>query len=366
MPKPYDVTIGELRQSFETFPSMQSFVASYVEPVIPPPNPNPIPPVGEAFPTQEMINDRFIAQIPYSPDYVLGTGYPEPRNFLEAQWHSCQEFNLDSCRHLHVGLSTPREISGWTYFDIRLIPFHYAGTTISSISATWRGGNRIILLPATVKSSVPGLLSIPITDDHPAPIIVPMCIDTRMDVNDGARALEIDVKLHRPNEAPVNIRLLAGTIFVRNGKATVTNVGGAFGAEGWTSSTDTGGSTTGYMHVDIRNLRRFDTEPELINGNMLCQGLNSTRIIEALVTVDPNLHTHPPSYGQIVVPMTRVQWSGTPPSIKWKPILFNQPTLNFGQRLMARISDTGKDANGNPVMPEAAATLFVCTIGKGV
>src|SRR5688500_2623930 len=63
------------------------------------------------------------ASLPRQPKACWLTGddcYPEPRNFIEAQWHESPIGDLDRARHIHLGAALPRIVRGVVRVDLRV------------------------------------------------------------------------------------------------------------------------------------------------------------------------------------------------------------------------------------------------------
>lgn len=352
---------------------------------------------GQDDPYQLALRATTRAELPTEPVYgwetlTSGIGYPEPRGPIEAQGHLSATYDANASRHLHVLCATPKRISGRALIECRLRFFHAQNFRLVGVHVTWRGGPVTVVQPSPAKlasSQLDGIYNDLMTE-HMEDRYLAILLDTTVDPNDGFRALEIDVKGKMPDGRSDNIRLLGGKIEVFNARPTRKDVSGAYGAEYWLSNTATQ-TSTGYIHIEIQNPRRFDTDPYTTTTSLLGKGTNDLRRdMLLLATVNPNLHLHPTTdeewaqmYGYVLTgpfdPRTsigvpaprRVQWSldkdGTlQPSVKWLPLQVSQPTLNVGDRLMVRGTDPGIAADGSITRPEGTiGSLFVVTLGKG-
>ena len=356
----------------------------------------------ESFPTQAEINARYTAQQPFSPDgWLDGTGYPEPRRVLGAQWHTCKQqifalnadgtpnlysyiYDFNTCQHAHVEVGLQRTLRGWTCWDVRLFAFDYQGSVFDQLNLTWRGGPYVKRLPTVFKSTVPGKLQVLITEPMQT-LYVPVCLDTRSDPYDGSRAPEFDLQISRKDTVPAMARLLGCTVYVANGNPTTkltgyrtdgtpiykpASVSGKCGAEGWTSKGFNGEPATfPYVHLEESGFPQFDTDPLPVSASMTgAENGFPPRDLFLMATIDPDLHARPTNYGQVLMgnypaPHTVPKPDG---GFKWLPVTFTPPAIAGGHRYVFRVSDSGLNADGSDTLHDgAAAVLFSIKVGKG-
>jgi len=324
------------------------------------------------------------ANLPTAPKECWLTGndcYPEPRNFIEGQWHqtTTDEMTFDYSKHWHMGAAFPYMTSGVIRIDLRLLPFHRAGEVFENVRDVKLencGGYCPRLLPAPYKSTVPGLFKVPITDNHPAPFYVPIYIDSRNAPYDGPDTIKISSSVSfRDAEGLVrgaNLSMVV-EVYLRNGKpCRVTPCpapkpnGGRISLNGWINATThldglPAPSPFGYLNIVAYDVRRFDTAP-MDRPIDLRLPSRAGHLATLLATKNPDLHTHPPNYGNVMydqaLSFTKVKWPQQDAAV-----LLQQPVQVPGDRLVFRHADYTPAVDSG--ITSAGATLIAVTLGKG-
>ena len=304
--------------------------------------------------------------------WTTGEGYPEPRQFIEAQWHDAPDDNLEQARHFHLGAAVPRVARGVFRLDLRVVTFHHFSGIFAGIrKALIRvPGGAARYLPAPVKPRAPGTYNTPLTQ-HMHEFYVPLYFDTRSAREDGTHLMEIDATMVRDDGRTQNVRLQV-PIYLDNGdtpvldgktglpalnadgqpiKRTLVNRGGAPGAEGWISNTVEASAPFGYLRTSLRNVRRFEDEAPALPLEVHSNALPGASV-DQMVTINPDLHKHPPLQGTVIVDRNEIFVKKAITSV------MNQPPMIAGDRLMARTAVTGTEEG-------AGATLLVVTLGSG-
>lgn len=290
------------------------------------------------------------------------SGYPERRNFLEAQWHDAASGNLDEARHLHIGACIPEQVSGIFQIDWRIVTFHWSDATFLGIRKNpIRTGDGIVkLMPAPYSARLPGSVRVPLTE-HMHKLWLPVRYDTRKMLTDGAKLMECDVDIQRKDGVHHLVRIQIPLTFVNGeGRSVVNSGAGYYAVESWMTKVVDGVEVSpfGYLRGELFNFlsgttykpRRFESQSETAYY-WRAKSNKAARTITAMAVVDPDLHQHPPFYGTVVLPDTKAPAAST--------IFSVFPTLHAGNRLMFRSADQ------TPGLPDGAgASLFILTIGK--
>jgi hypothetical protein len=302
-----------------------------------------------------VVDDRFatlatIAPTP-SPGWVTGDGYPEPRNFIEAQWHEAHDGNLDKARHIHLGAAMPRIVKGMVRLDLRVQHFHFQGATFDSIRKVVVRTPQYVakVMPAPKNPEKMGLFQIPITE-HLQQTYVPVDLDFRSVLEDGWFLMEIDASTRRADGRTVNVRLQTKIYVANNGTLPDTIVNHA-AVETWLSTTALLRNTFGYLRVEANGLRRFESDP-LVEPAVKVKGrLDQEHSL--LAAINPDLHQHPPSYGQVTVDQYV-----DPVTPKKEPLRLFGLALSPGDGLLLRFGAFDPTEG-------AGASLILVRIGKG-
>ena len=363
--------------SFRTMKKLNAYVAKLSDPAppvpapdpTPPPHPTPEPNAGPqphpdlepdpqpAQPPQPGPTPGWptVKQLPTTPLSCWTTGqgcYPEPRNFIEAQWHEAPNNNLDQARHIHLGAAFPRVFKGIVRLDLRVVAFHMEGAQFEGIrKALIRVEGHRRLLPEPWKKGKQGLFKTRVTK-HLQEFYVPLYLDVTHAANSGTHLLEIDASFRSPDGHDSAIRLQV-PIVIDNGKPSVPNKVGAIAVEGWVSDRD-GSTPFGYLRLAAPRVRRFVSE-RVEPMDLYVSGLEN-RTLSALAAVNPDLHKHPPAYGMVLLDQY-VTMDFNARTIEKRVF---QPALGVGDRLLFRVGDA------DPELPPsgAGAVLLVVTIGQ--
>ena len=286
------------------------------------------------------------------PDgWLTGEGYPEPRNFIEAQWHEASDGNLDKARHIHLGAAMPRIVKGLVHLDLRVQHFHFEGGMFESIrKVVVRTPQHVSkVLPAPKKPKKMGLYQISITR-HLQETYVPLLLDFRSVQEDGWYLMEVDASTRRPDGRTINVRLQTKVYVANNGtipEAIVNHVA----VETWLSSNAVFPNTFGYLRAEATDVRRFESDPPIEPIIRLKGRLDQDHIL--LATINPDLHQHPPAYGHVMI--EQYVAAVTP---KKAPLKLFAPALSVGDRLLLRFG-AFDPAEG------AGASLILVRVGKG-
>ena len=283
-------------------------------------------------PGRTLLDDRFstLSTTTATPSgWLTGEGYPEPRNFIEAQWHEASDGNLDRARHIHLGAAMPRIVKGRVRLDVRVQHFHFQGGTFDSIRKVVVRTPQYVtkVMPAPKKPTKMGLFQIAITE-HLQQTYVPVDLDFRSVLEDGWFLMEIDASTRRPDGRMVNVRLQT-KIYVANNGTRPDRIVNHAAVETWLSTTAVFRNTFGYLRVEANGLRRFTSDP-VIEPTVKVKGrLDQEHTL--LATVNPDLHRHPPAYGQVMI--DQYVAAVTP---KKAPLRLFAPALSPGDGLLLR------------------------------
>lgn len=338
---------------------------------VPPPPPPPPPPTSLPFSVnwRDLWPDWTPASLPPQgswASYEAGQGYAEPRVWHEAQWHDAADGNLEHARHLHVGAWIPKVVTGVFQIDLRILTFHWNGVTMNGLRKNpVRGATGLLkVAPSPVRSDLLGEFRLPLTD-HMHKVWLPIRYDPRQMTASGTFGIEFDVDIQRPDNIHHLARLLTFIGFDPQNTGAVTGDGGSVAAEGWMSAFDpvTGAEQNvfGYVHTEVQNWANIPPdyrapryETSKYDYFRFKPGvLDPGNVTKGLAMRNPDLHQHPPFYGDVLLPeadslVAKAIWV-TP----------GRP-LKAGDRYVFRTSaQAPNDPRG------AAATLVVVGIGKG-
>lgn len=304
-----------------------------------------------------------------------GQGYPEPRAFIESQWHDSASQEADNMRHQHLGLAIPVGPikGGLHWFHIRNVVFHFQGAVFGGIRKTPMriAGTPRRWMPSYLPdadSDDMGRRKVPIPlgqDGHLMTFVTPLLMDLRNTAT-GGFWFEADTQLRRPDGLSAQARL-RWRMWVDNSADGMrrefrpasrptkagqwfyvwTNPDGTKGeqaddgrvvtAEGWVSpnpESEGGISDFGYLSIEARGVRLVNTDPER-PVTVLAQG-RSTRSLDVRIFRNPDLHRHPPFYGSV---LRDFQFTGD-----GSFTASDLPTEAVGDRTVFRVLDSRGDA----------------------
>ena len=140
-------------------------------------------------------------------------------------------------------------------------------------------------------------------------------------------------------------------IYVANNGTLPETVVNHAAVETWLSTTAELSNTFGYLRAEATNMRRFESDPVTEPIVRLKGRLDQAHTL--LATVNPDLHQHPPAYGQVMI--EQYVAAVTP---KKAPLKLFAPALSAGDRLLLRFG-AFDPAEG------AGASLILVRVGKG-
>lgn len=324
-----------------------------------------------------------VAALPSTPRACWLTGddcYPEIRNFIEAQWHDSltDAHSLDDSRHLHIGCAFPYETRGVLRLDCRVMAFHWEGGVFESVRDvkinSCPGCPR--LLPSPSSSKHPGIYNKPITQ-HLQQFYVPIYIDTTSAPYDGPTTVQVTAGFRFIDDEgftrTANASLQVG-LYLKNGNpcsripCPTPSAYGTMSATGWINTTRNPDGTKvtspfGYLRIRAGNVRRFDSvETKPLSLYLTARPF---RLNTVLIAQNPDLHTHPPDYGSVLLdqtPLMTVAYKGDVATQGSTRVSLQQPFQVPGDRLMIRFADFTPDPHSQ--ITTAGASLLVVTLGK--
>lgn len=293
------------------------------------------------------------------------SGYPEPRNFIEAQWHDAASGDLREARHMHVGACFPLEVKGIFQIDLRIITFHWNDATFMGLRKTViRGADGIAKIMASpIRADLPGEIRAGLSE-HMHKFYLPVRYNTLTGTSDGRKLFEYDIDIQRADGVHHLTRLQVPMLVNNGGGRPVRDASaGVIGAEGWANFFRPDGteySPASYLRAEMFNwdpkFRVQTSPPRFEDGHeqyFIVRGAGRNGVpITLLATMNPDLHLHPPAYGD-------VHLDEVPTSSNVQPFYVEPRSKKAGDRFMIRTAD---QVPGNP--DGAFATLLVVTIGK--
>ena len=294
-------------------------------------------------------------------------GYPERRNFIEAQWHDAAGGDLEHARHLHIGGCFPEKARGVFQIDLRIMTFHWGDSILNGLRKNpcrnCDGLKRVA--PSPVRADLFGAFRMPLKD-HIHKVWLPVRYDTRGMPKGGNHLMEFDADIQRADGGHHLVRLQVPLFFDPTGTTDTTGLvpgAGTFGAEGWTTLAENGVviSPFGYLRAEVHNWKSQDPayrmprfEGETVPEWRFRPVENvAGRLNQGAVFMNPDLHQHPPFYGAVLLP-------DTAKATKKQVFVVRPPWPQAGDRFVFRSSDQTPGLSYG-----AAATLLVITTRKG-
>lgn len=337
----------------------------------PSPEPRPEPePVPEPVPEPTAGWPASWQELPTVPPagWLTGTGYPEPRRFVEAQGHFSTAKNLDAHAgiiHTHVGVAAPVCWAGIVALDFRVLALHAEGAIFDGVTGAMLRGVEGYkrLIPEPRKAGKPGLYQRTI-DAHLWSLHVPIWFDVT-GVPDGWCYFEGDVDFVYskwngtiyPRQEKTRLQF---AVYINNQGTWTPDQPHPWVQAEWITNIptlDEAGArigevslSGGYPGVRIVNPKPFASSSDQ-SLSVLTNPGGGQRALATEVRLNPDLHADPPNLGLELLPEE-------PATAEKVAVPFTAGNVVAGDRIVARASDTAG--------PEAhLAVLAVATVGEG-